>query len=781
MKNIKILDCTLRDGGYVNSFAFSNTQIQQMTSFLNSANIDIIECGFLDTVNGKNENSTRFSSIDVLNKILSKADTKDSLHVAMLEYGKYDTATLPVCTKDDMAKINGIRFSFRKSDHNAIFDDIKTIIDKGYKLFIQPIATETYSDTELIDFIHKCNQYDPFAFYIVDTHGSMHRDDLRRLYYLLDHNLSPDIMIGFHSHNNLQLSYSNAIDLIEINKFTSRNIIIDASVFGMGRGAGNLNTELLAGYLNDYLNADYDIENLLEIMDKYLLSLRQKHTWGYSLEHYLSAVLNCHPNYASFLINQKNLDITEIKQLLCHIPAQERREYNKNIIDDIYIKHKESVNLSVNLPDFDLSKNIILIGSGASIKEYKANEKTELLLDKSIKIALNHPNKYIDYDYVFFTNQVRYNEFCEDLEGKKIIVTSNIKIKSKHLGSYVLDYKQLFEYNDIKVDNVALLMLNYLGSIGFKEAGLMGIDGFSTTNSYSYDEGHRIVDASSINDLNNTLAQAYRTLSQNFHLQFLTPSLFEKHVKQKIIGVIPARISSTRLPGKPLADILGIPMVIHVMKRAMMSDILDEVIVATDSVEIFNVVTKYNGKAIMTSADHLDGTARMQEVSTKINGDIFVLVNGDEPLVTPINIEQSVSGLINSPAASASLLITKYSERNNTTNLKVVINNNDEIMYISRSDIPSDAREELKPMWKAFYIVSYRKSFLDKFVLELKETELNSRETTDQNKILEYGYKIQAVRTESSAISVDTQDDLEHVREKMKKDEIYLSYKDQCD
>ncbi len=775
--SVKILDCTLRDGGYVNSFAFSNTQIQHIISFLNSANIDIIECGFLDAIGGKDENSTRFSSIDVINKILSKTSTTRSLHVAMLEYGKYDVDSLPICTKNDMTKINGIRFSFRKSDHNAIFDDIKIIIDKGYKLFVQPIATETYSDTELISFMHKCNQYNLFAFYIVDTHGSMHKDNLRRLYYLLDHNLSENVMVGFHSHNNLQLSYSNAIDLIEINKFASRNIIIDSSVFGMGRGAGNLNTELLAGYLNNYLNSNYDIENLLEIIDKYLLSLQQKYTWGYSLEHYLSAVLNCHPNYASFLINQKNLDITEIKQLLDRIPNQERREYDKNIIVDIYIQHKKSVNLKINLPGFDLSKKIILIGSGASVKEYKINEKVERLLDESIKIALNHPNKYIDYDYVFFTNQTRYNEFCEDIEDKKIIITSNIKVKSKHLGSYVLEYKKLFEYNSIKIDNVSLLMLNYLDSIGFKEVQLIGIDGFSIDDNYSYIEDNRIVDKTSIDNLNDALSKAYRLISQNINLQFMTPSLFKKSVKQKIIGVIPARYASTRLPGKPLKNICGLPMIIHVLKRAQMSKRLDELYVATDDIHIYELVEKYGGNVIMTDEKHSNATERVHEVSQIKQGDLYVIINGDEALLTPEHIDKLIDKSLQLNT-NVAMLYNDFYKKNSPSDQKVVINKNEEIMYISRSDIPSNYKEEVKVMHKAYFIVSLTKDFLDTY-MTLENTPLSIIESNEFTKVLEHGYKIQGVKVDSTAISVDTQDDLEHVREQMEKDEIYLSYKDQ--
>ena len=316
MAKINILDCTLRDGGYVNKFAFENKHIFTIISQLQSSGIDIVECGFLDDMHGKTNDSTRFNTCETLNSLLQKLpENHNSLFVAMMEFGKVDVENLPEVS-DVKNEVKGIRLSFRKSDHLNIFDNAEKIIEKGYKLFLQPIATEQYSDQEILSFIQKCNELDIYAFYIVDTHGSMMRDDFRKLYYLFEHNLNSTIRLGFHSHNNLQLSYSNAIDFIELTKYSNREIIIDASIYGMGRGAGNLNTELLADYINKKIGIKYNIDPLLEVVDEYLTAIYRENTWGYSLEHFLAASEHCHPNYASFLINKKNLSIVEIKQLL---------------------------------------------------------------------------------------------------------------------------------------------------------------------------------------------------------------------------------------------------------------------------------------------------------------------------------------------------------------------------------------------------------------------------------------------------------------------------------
>ena len=246
--------------------------------------------------------------------------------------------------------------------------------------------------------------------------------------------------------------------------------------------------------------------------------------------------------------------------------------------------------------------------------------------------------------------------------------------------------------------------------------------------------------------------------------------------KLKIVGVIPARYASTRLPGKPLVDICGLPMVVHTLKRAQMCDALDKVIVATDDKRIFEVVESFGGVAMMTSSDHRDANYRLHEVSKKIDSDFYVLINGDEPLLNPDDIKKSISGLFNNNEAFASLLVSPYSERNNISNLKMVLDVNDYVMYISRSDIPSDARGEKLPMWKGYYIVTFRKESLKIYAVEMGHSDLNLREETNENKIIEYGYKIKAIKTNTNALSVDTPEDLEKVRSMMLEDSIFKRY-----
>ncbi len=243
----------------------------------------------------------------------------------------------------------------------------------------------------------------------------------------------------------------------------------------------------------------------------------------------------------------------------------------------------------------------------------------------------------------------------------------------------------------------------------------------------------------------------------------------------KAVAIIPARLESSRLPNKALVDILGLPMIVHVFKRCLLAKSLDAVYVATDNIKIKEVVESYGGKVIMTSAEHQTGTDRIAEAAQDIDADIIVNVQGDEALVNPEYIDKVVDSLVNSSRADVAILVNPFNKRNSPSDIKVVLNEDDEIMYLSRTDIPSDARTDSPQMLKAYHIVPFRKDFLLQYA-KWGKTELEQIEFNEYLRILEKGYKIQAVRVESDAVSVDTEQDLEFVRNKMKIDKIGQLY-----
>jgi len=243
----------------------------------------------------------------------------------------------------------------------------------------------------------------------------------------------------------------------------------------------------------------------------------------------------------------------------------------------------------------------------------------------------------------------------------------------------------------------------------------------------------------------------------------------------KSVAILPARLESSRLPRKALADIHGLPMIIHVYKRCLLASNLDAVYVATDNEEIRECVEKYGGKVIMTSSKHQTGTDRIAEAARHLDAEIIVNVQGDEALVNPKYIDKVVAVLYDEPEINVGILVNPYNKKNSISDIKVVLNDYDDVMYFSRADIPSAARSDNLPMLKAYHIVLFRKSFLLQYS-EWGKGKLEQIEYNEYLRILERGYRIRAVHVESDAVSVDTQEDLEFVREKMSKDPWFPLY-----
>ena len=246
--------------------------------------------------------------------------------------------------------------------------------------------------------------------------------------------------------------------------------------------------------------------------------------------------------------------------------------------------------------------------------------------------------------------------------------------------------------------------------------------------------------------------------------------------KQKVVAILPSRIESSRLPRKALLDICGLPMIVHVFKRCLLAKKLDEVYVATDSNEIKEVVEKHGGRVIMTSSNHQTGTDRIAEAANKIDAEIIVNVQGDEALVNPKYIDKVVDELLENPDINVGILVNPYFKKNSPSDIKVVLNNNNDVLYASRSDIPSDSRTKDPSKLKAYHIVPFRKPFLLQFSKWEKGT-LEKIEFNEYLRILEHGERIRAVLVDSDAVSVDTYEDLEYVRKIMLEDELFEIYK----
>ena len=256
---------------------------------------------------------------------------------------------------------------------------------------------------------------------------------------------------------------------------------------------------------------------------------------------------------------------------------------------------------------------------------------------------------------------------------------------------------------------------------------------------------------------------------------FLDP--FLRTSTLRAVAVIPARFASTRLPGKPLADIAGRPMIEHVYRRAADTGGIDAVVVATDDERIVAAVDKFGGIARLTQATHRTGTDRIAEVARDLSCDILVNVQGDLPLIEPGMISAVLEPLISDATVTMSTLrqaTSDVSEISSPHVVKVVVDNKGDALYFSRSPIPfrradGSATDVVSGfsrtnIYKHIGLYGFRRDFLLAFAA-LPQTPLEQAESLEQLRALEYGFRIRAVATKYESIEVDTPEDLERVRQ----------------
>lgn len=252
-----------------------------------------------------------------------------------------------------------------------------------------------------------------------------------------------------------------------------------------------------------------------------------------------------------------------------------------------------------------------------------------------------------------------------------------------------------------------------------------------------------------------------------------------------IVAIIPARMGSSRFPGKPMADIHGVPMVGHVTFRTAMSPTLTATYVATCDQEIYDYAEGAGLKAVMTGDHHVRCTTRTAEALLKIEAatgkrvDIVVMVQGDEPMVTPDMIDAAIAPMLADPAVNVTNLMARMEtveEFEDPNEVKVVVDLNSDALYFSREAVPSRKKGVTDvPMQKQVCIIPFRRDYLLKFN-DMQETPLEIIESVDMMRILEHGEKVRMVPTDKRTLSVDTPEDLARVVDMMREDTLRLVY-----
>lgn len=529
MKTINLLDCTLRDGGYINDWKFGHNVITGTYKRLDSAGVDYIEVGFIDDRREFDINRTIVPNTDSYNKIFKNIKKNHAIPVAMIDFGTCSLDNIGPCGS---SFIDGIRVIFKKEKIDEALPFCKAIKEKGYKLFIQAVSITAYSDMEILEYVNKINQVKPYAFSIVDTYGLLDKRKLTNYFNLIDNNLDPVIKIGYHAHNNFQLAFSNAMRFLEL--VTEHELVVDSTVYGMGKSAGNCPSELISMHMNQYYGKNYDISQFLEIFDTDLMSVYKEHYWGYRYNFYISAMQNCHPNYVQYLLDKKTLTVSSINSILSNIPLDKKLLYDEKLIENLYRLYQNNViddsDALIKLEKELKGAEILLIGPGKTI----LGQQTEIIDYISKKrpkiISVNFAPANLPYDYLFISNSKRYSKLADSMGGEKLngklIITSNIT-PFDYQPDYTLNYKSLSE--NLKTDNALLLSLSALYTVNVKKIVLAGFDGFNKFENDYYDISYSFAGNENYKTVGNkATADCIKEFSNKISIRFLTPSLYEK-------------------------------------------------------------------------------------------------------------------------------------------------------------------------------------------------------------------------------------------------------------
>jgi Isopropylmalate/homocitrate/citramalate synthases len=535
MKTVELLDCTLRDGAYCIDGKFGAKSIGGIIRNLQVANVKIIECGWLK--NSPHEYGTTYYQVpDELSQYLQVPKSKFSTYVAMIDYNQYNCEQLPQCNGET---IDAIRIVFPKDKVKEGLALVEPIRKKGYGVYLQAANTLGYSDSELLELVKEVNNVKPDGLAIVDTFGAMYPNDLIRMVRLIHNSLDKNINIGFHAHNNQQLAFSLGMKFIEEFIDTSeRGIIIDSSLCGMGRGAGNTPTELLANYINTMYDNNYDMNVIMDAVDMHMLQYMHNSTWGYSIPYSIAGMYCCHVNNVAYLTKTHRTRNKDIKMVFEMLDKNARTTYDYEHLDKIYADYQnkeiDDSEIKKVLQEKFSKKTVLAILPGKTAMEEQELIKTYKKNNNVIVVGINSVLEGFEYDWLFFSNSVKYTyakeNYNEQFTKAFKIISSNIKTNSE-TREYIVNYNDLQKREWKYYDNSMIMFLRLMSILQLSDVKIAGFDGYKGNGQYAEQVLHPELlpkEKQLLEDeIFDMLKDFVRLNGNKIHLEYITKSPFE--------------------------------------------------------------------------------------------------------------------------------------------------------------------------------------------------------------------------------------------------------------
>lgn len=535
VNHAKLLDCTLRDGAYLIDKKFGDITIHGIIEGLLKSRVDIIEIGFFQN-DGFGEGKTVFLNSAEAKRFVPK-DKQGHMFSVLADYSRYDVKNLDEC---DGTSIDAVRECFFKNERIGALKYCKEIKEKGYKCFVQPVDILGYSDMELIEFINQLNEVEPYCLSIVDTFGSMYQEDLHRVFEIIHHNLVSTCRIGFHSHNNMQLSNALSQEFVRMT-YGKREIVVDGTISGMGRGAGNTPTELIAQYMVSQLGYNYDIDALLDIIDDYMDGIKARCSWGYSTPFFVAGCYSAHVNNIAYLTKKNSIRSKDIRYILNKVGATQRKRYDYELLEKTYVDYLNSniddTSTMEQLNGILKERPIMIVAPGLTVRTEKDKICSFVEKESPIVISINFIPDDIPIDFIYMSNTRRFAYWKENDAFKKSnkIITSNLIKEPSNPKEFIISFNKLIKCGWEHLDNSTIMLLRLLDKFAVESINIVGFDGFShdgeTTNYVSEELEVQNVrdDPKSLNEeISSMLSDFFATREHKCVVKFVTESRFSK-------------------------------------------------------------------------------------------------------------------------------------------------------------------------------------------------------------------------------------------------------------
>jgi len=509
--NLEILDCTIRDGGYVNDWHFEKKLVREVYRALSKSGVDYVEIGF------RGSEKYFYKEKYGLWRFSEEADIRDiSENISgaklalMADYGKIEVDDF-ISAEESIVDL--VRVAAHKNDLKDAIGLLEKIRNKGYGISLNAMGYTNFSDTERDEFLNMVRDAELDYIYIADSYGSLFPDQIKPMMKPL---LSlPNTKIGFHPHNSLQMSFANTLEAIRCGVQ-----IVDSTIYGMGRAAGNLPTEIIVSFLERENGDKYNSIPLLNIIDRYFVLMQKESPWGYQLPYMLSGMFQCHPNYAKSLINYREYTIEDIWKALAFIKEQNPVGFSEPLLKElISTGHIGTIGSSKRTNTYnngnDISKHpkpsyidrfkdrdFLVLANGPTLKEYKPRIDEFIAKYDPVILGGNYLGELFTPHFHAFNNKRRFAEYIDTVKpGSKLLLGEYLPEEmireytdmEHETLRYIDDFSDFGINNGIITTNcrtIAILLLGVAIAMGAKRVFAAGMDGYMETNNMHFYKEH---------------------------------------------------------------------------------------------------------------------------------------------------------------------------------------------------------------------------------------------------------------------------------------------------